>query len=148
LAHNLASLYERYTISKANSQSKLGHFIPFVYDSGGGIASMFFLSEFESNRGDVIIDGGFAKLSTELTTDGTLRYVKSIAALTVQYEKHRRRLGQKGPKTFRPARFTFPIDESVRKTHLFKRSKFRSGPCALMVEPTGRRTGLMRTELH
>jgi hypothetical protein len=127
LAHNLASLYEGYTISKANSPSKLGPFIPFSYDSGGGIASMFFLSEFESNRGDVIIDCGFTKLFTELTTDGTLRYVQNVAALTLQYEKHLRRLGQKGPKTFRPTPFSFPIDEAVSKTRVFKQSPL-SGP--------------------
>jgi hypothetical protein len=127
MAHNLASLYEGHVIPKANSPSKLGHFIPFSCDSGGGIASMFFLSEFESNRSDVIIDYGFTKLFTELATDGTLRYVQNIAALTVQCEKHLRQLGQKGPKTFRPAQFTFPIDEPVRKTHPFKQRAW-SGP--------------------
>jgi hypothetical protein len=122
LAHNIASLHEGDTISKADCLSKLGPFIPFLYNSGGGTMSIFFLSEFVSNRGNVIINCGFTKLFTKFTTDGTLRHVQNRAALIVQYEKHLRYLGQKRPKTFRPAQFTLPIDESVCKTHLFKQS--------------------------
>jgi len=113
LAHNLASLYEGYTISQANGPDHLGPFIPFSYDSSGGISSMFFLADFESDCGDVIIDCGFTKLFMELTEDGTLRYVQNIAALTIQAEKHLRRRGQNGPKNFRPKSFSFPIDNSL-----------------------------------
>jgi hypothetical protein len=114
LAHNLASIYEGTTVSQANDASELGPFIPFSYDSEGGISSMMFLSDFEQIRGDVIIDCGFTKLFTELTTDGTLRYVQNIAALTIQCEKHLRHLGERGPRIYRPPSFTQNIDERVK----------------------------------
>jgi hypothetical protein len=128
LAHNLASIFEGLTIAKVKPGSNLGPFLPFSYDSEGGISSLFYLSDFESKRGDVIIDCGFTKLFTELTEDGTLRYVQNIAALTGQYEKSMRLTGaENGAKTVRPVSFAYPIDETVRADKLFVQSE-TSGP--------------------
>jgi hypothetical protein len=128
LAHNLASIFEGITIGKVKDPSHLGPFIPFSYDSEGGISALFYLSDYESARGDVIIDCGFTKLFTELTQDGTLRYVQNIAALTGQYEKHiRLTLSENGPKNARPTSFDYPINENVSKDRVFKQSE-TSGP--------------------
>jgi hypothetical protein len=128
LAHNLASIFEGITIAKVKDPSKLGPFVPFSYDSEGGISALFFLSEWETQRGDVIIDCGFTKLFTELTQDGTLRYVQNIAALTGQYEKHLRRTASElGPRNYRPSSFTFPIDETVTRDKPWRQS-LASGP--------------------
>jgi hypothetical protein len=91
LSHNLIHLCEGATISKANDPEKLG---PFSYNSSGGVNSMFLLLDYESLHGDVIIDCGLTKLFTELTAEGTLRYVQNITAFTIQCEKHKRKLGK------------------------------------------------------
>jgi hypothetical protein len=106
---------------------------------------MMFLSEFGQTRGDVIIDCGFTKLFTELTTDGTLRYVQNIAALTIQYEKRLRQLGEKGPKTFRPPSFSQVIDETV-KSRTFRSDGF-SGPFDVLylVDATGSMGGTIQS---
>jgi hypothetical protein len=114
LCHNLATIYEGVTISKANDPAKLGPFEPFAYDSSGGISSMFLLSDYKSVSGDVIIDCGFTKLFTELQEDGTLRYVQNIACMTIQCEKRKRESGENGPKIFRPTPFTQKIDETAK----------------------------------
>jgi hypothetical protein len=120
VAHNLSSLFEGITIAKVKDPSNLGPFVPFSYDSEGGLSAMFYFSEYESNRGDVIIDCGFTKLFTELTEDGTLRYVQNIAAVTAQYEIHFRRMSsENGPKEFRPTSFHWPIDDRFPIDHLF-----------------------------
>jgi hypothetical protein len=108
--------------------SNVRPFVPFSYDSEGGISSLFYLSDYESPRGDVIIDCGFTKLFTELTEDGTLRYVQNIAGLTGQYEKSMRRsMSENGAKTARPVSFDYSINENVRADDLFVQNE-TSGP--------------------
>jgi hypothetical protein len=141
LAHNLAQIYEGTTVSRANDASKLGPFIPFSYDSEGGISSMMFLSDVDQIRGDVIIDCGFTKLFTELTTDGTLRYVQNIAALTAQYQKHYQQLGANGPKGYRPPSFTQQIDETVKKQVFMSRCPFGPFDILYLVDGTGSMMG-------
>jgi hypothetical protein len=110
------------------------------YDSKVGISSMFWLSDFDQPRGDMIIDCGFTKLFTELTfqsKDGTFRYLQNIAALSGQYEKNYRKYGENGPKSFRPISFSQVIDESVKWTKFTANS--RNGPFDVlyMVDATG-----------
>jgi hypothetical protein len=140
LAHNLVSIYEGYTISNAQDPTKISPFIPFSYDSKGGISSLFWLSDFEQTRGDMIIDCGFTKLFTELTfqsKDGTFRYIQNIAALTGQYEKNYRKYGQNGPKSFRPVSFSQIIDESVKWTKFTANTPGGPFDVLYMVDSTG-----------
>jgi hypothetical protein len=91
LAHNLGAIYEGVTISIPKDPFNIDPFVPFSYDSKGGISSLFYLSDYDQPRGDIIIDCGFTKLFNQLTPnpqEGTLRYIKNISALTGQYVKH------------------------------------------------------------
>jgi hypothetical protein len=140
LAHNLVAIYEGVTISNAKDPLNIDPFIPFSYDSKGGISSLFYLSDYEQPRGDIIIDCGFTKLFNELTPnpqEGTLRYIQNIAALTGQYEKYFRMFGENGPRTFRPTSFKQVIDESVQWTKFNAYSQ--SGPFDIlyMIDATG-----------
>jgi hypothetical protein len=115
-AHNLVAIYEGVTISNAKDPFNIDQFVSFSYDSKGGISSLFYLSDYEQPRGDIIIDCGFTKLFNELTPnpqEGTLRYIQNIAALTGQYEKHFLMFGENGKRIFRPVLFKQDIDESV-----------------------------------
>lgn len=144
LAHNLNFIYEGYTISNAANPSTIAPFQPFSFDSKGGISSLFYLADYDQSCGDMVIDAGFTKLFTELKTDGTLRYVQNIAALTGQYEKHYWKGGENGPKTFRPASFKFTIDDTKKSTRL--KPTYRTGPfdVVYMVDATGSMGGYIQ----
>lgn len=67
---------------------KIWPFRPFAIDSDGGITSLFYPSNLKTKTGDIIIDCGFSKLFYELTTMGTYRYIRNIAAWTARPEVH------------------------------------------------------------
>lgn len=117
ISHNLVSLSEGSTISRANDPNNIAPFKPFAYDSEGGLVSLYFDSKSEDTRGDIFIDCGFTKLFNELKyseNDGTIRYVQNIAARMAQYEKHLRDYGEKGPRIYKPSSFDFTINESLK----------------------------------
>ncbi|KAK8886006.1 hypothetical protein M9Y10_041465 [Tritrichomonas musculus] len=139
VAHNLVSLYEGQTISRANNPNDIAPFRPFAYDSEGGLISLYFASTADDKCGDVFIDTGFTKLFNELKfsgNDGTQRYVQNIAAFTAQYQKHLRDLGENGPRIYRPVKFSFTIDES-RKSNSVTKAMDPSFDIIYMVDATG-----------
>ena len=146
VAHNLVSLYEGQTISRANNYHDIAPFVPFAYDSEGGLVSMYFASKAEDKCGDIFIDCGFTKLFNELKfsgDDGTQRYVQNIAAFTAQYEKHLCELGENGPRIFRPSKFSFNINESVRSGKI-REMVNPAFDIVYMVDSTGSMCGLIQ----
>ena len=117
ISHNLVKLYEGYTISRANYSdiNNIEPFLPFVYDSEGGLISFYYPSKPNNQCGDLFFDCGFTKLFYELKyseNDGTERYILNIAGFLAQYERRHYELGENGPKIFRPTKFSMIIDEN------------------------------------
>lgn len=117
ISHNLVKLYEGYTISRANYSdiNNIEPFLPFVYDSEGGLISFYYPSKPNNQCCDLFFDCGFTKLFYELKyseNDGTERYILNIAGFLAQYERRHYELGENGPKIFRPTKFSMIIDEN------------------------------------
>lgn len=91
LSHNLGKIFEGITISYAEYDlEKIKPFRPFARDSEGGISALFYPANLRTNVGDIVIDCGFTKCFTEMTTDGTFRYIQNIAGWTARPEVHMR----------------------------------------------------------
>ncbi|KAK8898415.1 hypothetical protein M9Y10_000702 [Tritrichomonas musculus] len=115
LSHNIVKIYEGETISYAqNDPEILKPFIPFMKDSENGISALFYPGDRDLKHitGDIIIDCGYTKLFSQMTTEGTFRYVQNIAGWTAQIET-KRILGI-NPKDFRPKAVIFKLNENVK----------------------------------
>jgi len=116
LSHNIGKIYEGITISYAPYDlEKIKPFIPFARDSGekqtlhnSGISSMFYPANLKTGTGDIVIDCGYTKLFSKITTDGTFRYIQNIAGWTGRPEIHKRVDG-KEPSEWRPKAISFEI---------------------------------------
>lgn len=69
------------------SLEDLKPYIPFAYDEEGCISILFYISPLNSKRGNIVIDGGFSKLFTELDTEGTSKYILHIIKDLIYLEK-------------------------------------------------------------
>jgi len=115
-SHNTGKLYEGYTISYAlYDLEKIKPFIPFARDSGenqtlrnSAITSMFYPANLKTGTGDIVIDCGYTKLFSKITTDGTFRYIQNIAGWTGRPEIHKRVDGIE-PSEWRPKAISFEI---------------------------------------
>ena len=108
LSHNLYKIYEGETISSITKNNKrkmdvtlsdIKPFIPFARDTEGGITSLLYLAN-DSGQGDLILDGGFTKLFSNMEENGTFRYVQNIARFTARPEVHNSK--KILPKDYRP----------------------------------------------
>ena len=109
LGHSLVKITLGTTISYAqsiNSKEPLKKpedvfpFIPFAYDDEGCICILFYISPLNSNRGNIVVDGGFSKLFTELSTEGTSKYIQNIVGFTTMYHKRMNLNGENWMENF------------------------------------------------
>jgi len=123
LSHNIGKIYEGETISYApyNLQD-IKPFIPFSRDSGekqngvnSGFNSLFYPANLCNGTGDIVIDCGYTKLFSKITTDGTFRYIQNIAGWTARPEVHKR-VDEKEPCDWRPSSLSFTIQKGVKWT--------------------------------
>ena len=91
LGHSLAKIAIGTKVSYAQSikdnnplkrPEEVALFIPFAYDDMGCITILFYLSLLNSNAGNIVVDGGFSKLFTELDTESTGKYIQNIIGFT------------------------------------------------------------------
>ena len=96
LGHSLLKIAIGTTVSFAQNKNNresiksledLKPYIPFAYDEKGCISILFYISPLNSKRGNIVIDGGFSKLFTELDTEGTSKYIQNIIGFTSSYHK-------------------------------------------------------------
>ena len=113
IAHNLKEIYEGITISYAvkknyiaANENEVEPFIPFSKDSEGGINSLFYCGK--NGKGDIVIDCSYTKFLTEMSSEGTARYIQNIACWTANSEFHYYQ-GKK-PNEFRPKAINYKID--------------------------------------
>ena len=97
LGHGLAKIAIGTTVSYAQNRDnntplknpeKVAPFIPFAFDDEGCMTVLFYISPLDSERGNIVVDGGFSKLFTELETEGTSKYIQNIIGFTSLYHKH------------------------------------------------------------
>ncbi|KAK8891276.1 hypothetical protein M9Y10_028484 [Tritrichomonas musculus] len=89
LSHNIGKIFEGITISYAPYDLEMiKPFRPFARDSQGGISTLFYPANLRTGVGDIVIDCGFTKCFTEMTTDGTFRYIQNLAGWTGRPEVH------------------------------------------------------------
>ena len=121
IAHNLKEIYEGITVSyacqkigshfKPVSVKEVKPFVPFSKDSEGGINSLFYCGK--NGKGDIVIDCSYTKFLTEMTSEGTARYIQNIACWTANSEYHYNQ-GKK-PNEYRPKKLSyFNIDKNVK----------------------------------
>ena len=128
IAHNLKKIYEGITISYAGinknnsfipvTENDVSPFIPFSMDSEGGINSLFYCGK--NGKGDIVIDCSYTKFLTEMSSEGTARYIQNIACWTANSEYHYYQ-GKK-PHEFRPKAINYKIEKS-KKWDKFKEIK-------------------------
>ena len=96
LGHSLVKIAIGTTVSYAQeiendkalkNPEEVSPFIPFAYDDEGCITILFYISPLNSENGNIVIDGGFSKLFTELDTEGTAKYIQNIVGFTSLYHK-------------------------------------------------------------
>ena len=96
LGHSLLKIAIGTTVSFAQNKNNrepiksledLKPYIPFAYDEKGCISILFYISPLNSKRGNIVIDGGFSKLFTELDTEGTSKYILHIIKDLIYLEK-------------------------------------------------------------
>ena len=96
LSHNLAYIYEGYSISFAvdkntkekitiNEKEKLNPFKPYSINTEGGISTLIYEAD-QEGRGDIIIDCGYTKCFLNMENTGTFRFIQNIAAWTARPE--------------------------------------------------------------
>ena len=115
LSHNLVSIFEGITISYA--QGDIQPFTPFSKDSEGGISSLFYCTD-AYGRGDIVIDCGYTKCFTGMTTEGTFRYIQNIAGWTAHPEIHK--VKENNLKDWRPKAVNYAIDKNKKWTKFSK----------------------------
>ena len=73
IGHELYTIFEGISISFVkNEPEKIKPFIPFSIDNNGGISSLFYCADKEC-YGDIVIDCGYTKYFTNLSSEGTFR---------------------------------------------------------------------------
>ena len=121
IAHNLKEIYEGITVSYACkkienkfipvSENEVSPFVPFSKDSEGGINSLFYCGK--NGKGDIVIDCSYTKFLTQMTSEGTARYIQNIGCWTANSEYHYNQ-GKK-PNEFRPKKLpNFNIDKNTK----------------------------------
>ena len=114
LGHNLVNIYEGTNISYIKEPENIIPFNIFSYDHQGGINICFYVPYFKSDRGIIILDGGFTKLFNDLNTEGTKHYILNIAAFTTQMTKRYAEYGDNWTKDFKLEPFNFEINENIK----------------------------------
>ena len=117
ISHNLGKIFEGITISFAPYDLKnIAPFKPFSRESEGVISSLFYSANSLTGTGDIVIDCGYTKCFTKMTTDGTFRYVKNIAGWTARPEVHIRNEPEIQPCNWRPKAVIYSIKKGVKWT--------------------------------
>ena len=119
LSHNLAFIYEGFTISYAvdsinkkkitiKEKEKLNPFLPFSVNSEGGISTLIYEAD-QKGRGDIIIDCGFTKCFLNMKNTGTFRFIQNIAAWTARPEIIYK-IEKKKPNEWRPKGIKYKVN--------------------------------------
>ena len=146
LGHGLSKIAIGTTVSYAqnvNDNSPLKNpdeilpFIPFAYDDNGCITILFYISPLDSDAGNIIVDGGFSKLFTELETEGTGRYIQNIVGLTSLYHKHLERDGENWMENFSLPPFEQDIDYKEKFQGFVKKITTKEYDIIYMIDSTG-----------
>ena len=115
LSHNIGKIFEGITISYAPYDLALMKpFKPFSRDSEGGISSLFYCANPLTGTGDIVIDCGYTKCFTQMTSDGTFRYIQNIAGWTARPEVHLALDRGIQPCDWRPKAVEFKIQEGIK----------------------------------
>ncbi|KAK8878640.1 hypothetical protein M9Y10_005420 [Tritrichomonas musculus] len=121
LSHNLKKLYEGETISFVDyDPDQYKPFIPFMRDSKGGISALFYPADPSNHTGDIIIDCGYTKFFTNISSDGTFQYIQNIAAFTAQLENSLSFYHVK-PEEYRPKGFNFDPTPLLNGNYPYKK---------------------------
>ena len=92
LSHNIGKIFEGISISYVpwtHGSSLIKPFKPFARDTEGAISSMFYTANLSTGTGDIVIDCGYTKCFTHMSSDGTFRYIQNIAGWTARPEVHK-----------------------------------------------------------
>lgn len=112
-------------------------FIPFAYDDEGCITILFYISPLDSDSGNIVVDGGFSKLFTELDTEGTAKYIQNIIGLTSSYHKHLDRNGENWVENFSLPSFEQDIDYKEKFQGFVKKITTKEYDIIYMIDATG-----------
>ena len=112
-------------------------FIPFAFDDKGCITILFYISPLNSNTGNIIVDGGFSKLFTELETEGTGKYIQNIIGFTSMYQKHLERDGENWMENFSLKSFEQNIDFNEKYEGFIKKILTKEYDIVYMIDSTG-----------
>ena len=112
-------------------------FIPFAYDDEGCITILFYISPLDSDSGNIVVDGGFSKLFTELDTEGTGRYIQNIIGLTSMYQKHLERDGENWMENFSLPSFEQDINYKEKFQGFVKKIMTKEYDIIYMIDATG-----------
>ena len=146
LGHGLSKIAIGTTVSyaqniKDNSPLKkpeeVQPFIPFAYDDEGCITILFYISPLDSDTGNIVVDGGFSKLFTELDTEGTGKYIQNIVGLTSSYHKHLDRDGENWIDNFSLPSFEQDIDYKEKFNGFVKKITTKEYDIIYMIDATG-----------
>ena len=119
LSHNLAYIYEGYSISYAvdentkekltiNEKEKLNPFKPYSINTEGGISTLIYEAD-QKGRGDIIIDCGYTKCFLNMENTGTFRYIQNMAAWTARPEINFI-VNKKNPWEWRPKGVNYKVN--------------------------------------
>ena len=98
---------------------------------------MFYLSPLNFDAGNIVVDGGFSKLFTELDTEGTAKYIQNIIGFTSLYHKHLEREGENWMENFSLPAFEHPINYNEKYDGFIKKIKTKEYDIVYMIDATG-----------
>ena len=148
LGHSLSKIAIGTTISFAQGlddnkqlfkKEDVEPFIPFAFDEEGAMTILLYISPLNSDFGNIVVDGGFSKLFTELDTEGTGKYIQNIIGFTSMYHKHLERDGDNWMENFRLPSFEQNIDynEKFIDNGLINKHKTKEYDIVYMIDATG-----------
>ena len=146
LGHSLSKIAIGTTVSFAmkiedntplKNKEDVSPFIPFAYDDEGCITILFYISPLNSDAGNIVVDGGFSKLFTELDTEGTGKYIQNIVGFTSLYHKHLERDGENWMENFSLPSFEQDIDYTEKFDGFVKKIITKEYDIIYMVDATG-----------
>ena len=147
LGHSLAKIAIGTTVSYAQNRDNnspiknlegISPFIPFAYDELGCMTILFYISPLDSERGNIVVDGGFSKLFTELETEGTSKYIQNIVGFTSLYHKHlEKEKNENWMENFSLPSFEQEIDYNEKYDGFIKNIVTKEYDIIYMIDATG-----------